>query len=232
MVSETVQLQRNPTLNRAQMEQKLKGVFHAKKIVWLKSGLADDMHPFLGKLPGGILPSPATGGHIDEYARFVSDNTILLAQVIPEERDHPIGSISHKNMEENYQILLKERDQDGNPFDIVRIPLPPSIYQKVTPSDGLYEFYKNLKYEDGTIIDGPFDTVIAASYCNFLISNGVVLIPKYYKQGRSELFKQTDQQAKDIIQKVFPSREVVQVDVESLNIGGGGMHCISQQEFL
>jgi len=80
-------------------------------------------------------------------------------------------------------------------------------------------------------ITDQIEAVAATSYCNFLISNGVVLLAKYYKEGRNILFKQTDDQALEILRSVFPDREVIQIeDVENVNFGGGGMHCITQQQ--
>lgn len=143
-----------------------------------------------------------------------------------------MGSLTHKRLEENLEILKNERDQDGKPFHVVRVTLPPLITYKVTPKDSVYDVLKDLKMQDGTVIDGKSDIeiVIAASYLNFVITNGLVLISKYYKEGRSKLFLETDTKAKEIFEKYFPTRKVVQIDTEVINIGGGGMHCITQQE--
>jgi agmatine deiminase len=51
-----------------------------------------------------------------------------LAQVSEDQKNRdPIAAISFANMEENYQILKASVDQDGNPFRIIRIPVPDSI---------------------------------------------------------------------------------------------------------
>lgn len=74
-----------------------------------------------------------------------------------------------------------------------------------------------MRFVDGTVLDGksPIKVVLAASYINFLISNGVVLIPKYYKEGRSQLYLQTDETARKIFEELYPDRRVVQIDVEN-----------------
>jgi len=205
-----------------------------KKVIWINRGLAEDQQTFNGNLPGGIFSCAATGGHTDEFVRFVDSNTLLLAEVIPEERNHPIGSISHKAMEEAFELLSKETDQEGKPFKIIRIPLPPLILETATPTDELYQFMQTIKYNDDTVLDGKSDVqfVLAASYCNFLVTNGVVLLPKYFKENRKELFRKTDEEARIILQKVFPDRRIIQIDAENINIGGGGIHCITQQECL
>jgi len=187
----------------------------------------------MNRVTGGIFPCGGTGGHLDEYARFVGPQTILLAEVLPEDRNHPIGRISHDNMEENYKILLNERDQDGEPFKVIRMPMPPLLTHFIVPSDDVYKFFhENLNFQDGTTLDNEsgFDMVVAASYCNFLISNGVVLVSKYSKGGKSPRFQETDDIAKKILADLFPDRKIAQIDAYNINLGGGGMHCISQQE--
>jgi len=157
-----------------------------------------------------------------------------LAEIIEEERHHPIASISHKSLEENLEILKKETDQDGNPLEVIRIPMPPTTIVKIKPSDGVYGQMKNMRFEDGSVLDGKQDIeiVMAASYCNFLVTNGLVLLPKYYREGKDLLYDKTDREAKEILQKCFPERKIVQIDSELINLGGGGMHCITQQEPL
>ncbi len=61
-----------------------------------------------------------------------------------------------------------------------------------------------------------------SSYINFYIANGGVVIPSYGIPA--------DDRARDIIQACFPDREVAQVDVNAIAYGGGGIHCITQQQ--
>ncbi len=171
---------------------------------------------------------------IEQYARFVGENTILLAEVPAEDRSHPIGAITHANMEENFQILKNETDQDGRPFNIIRLPLPPLTFLTATPKDSTYQLLQITRFkQEGVVPDGIQDIVCVApaSYNNFLVTNGVVLVAKYHKEGvTSEAFKKADQLAREIIQSAFPEHAVVQIDALNINTGGGGMHCISQQQ--
>jgi len=64
---------------------------------------------------------------------------------------------------------------------------------------------------------------------NYLITNGAVLIPKYWKEGRSEQIQKKDQAAVRILSQLFPDRKIIQINPENVNIGGGGIHCITQQ---
>lgn len=135
-------------------------------------------------------------------------------------------------MEENYHILLRETDQDGQPFNIIRVPMAPTIYEDITPSSVTYQMMKGLRYDvEGVVFDDKttLKGVVPASYCNFLVTNGVVLLPYYYTEGRSEQYKKTDERSKEILQQAYPDRKIVQIDALSINVGGG-MHCITQQQ--
>ena len=232
LVTEAVEMQRNPGMTKQEIERELKRVFNVSNVIWLKQGLADDDLTYKGMLPGNVLPVMTTGGHIDEYARFVNTNTILLAQVSEEERNsNAVDAISYQRMEENYKILKSAVDQDGKPFDILRVPIAKSIHVTLTDQDKVYQFLQNMRYDDGTVIKKgeQITIVIAASYLNFLVANEVVLVPKYWQEGRDEEYRKKDDAVQKIFEHVFPNRKVVRINPENVNAGGGGIHCISQQ---
>jgi agmatine deiminase len=64
---------------------------------------------------------------------------------------------------------------------------------------------------------------VPASYANFLIVNGAVLVPTFRQKSR-------DAEACAIIGECFPGREVVAIDCYELIWGLGTLHCISQQQ--
>ncbi len=232
LATEAVELQRNPEMTKKQITDEFKRVFNIDKVIWLKQGLADDDLTYRGPLPNGNLPVMTTGGHIDEYARFADPHTILLAEVSKEERaTDPVAAITYERMETNYQILSKAVDQDGQPFNIVRVPIAEPIEVIVTEKDPIYSMLADLNYQDGfTFKRGkPVTIEIAASYMNFSIANEVVLVPAYWKKGRSEKIREKDEQVQKIFEKVFPDQRIVRINPENVNAGGGGMHCISQQ---
>jgi len=232
MVTEAVELQRNPLFTKMEIENEFKRVYNVKKVIWLPEGVADDELTFKGRLPGDVFTVITTGGHIDEYARFVDSTTILLAEVTREEKDSDsIAAMSYKNLEKAYSILKNETDQDGNLFKIIRVPYTEGIYEIMNENDAVYQFLEDLEYEDGTIIgDGSsIKTIIAASYLNYIISNGVVIIPSYWKKGRPHIMRIKDEKFKSVMKEVYPDRDIIQINPENINIGGGGMHCISQQ---
>jgi len=85
---------------------------------------------------------------------------------------------------------------NGKQLNIVELPMPdPVIYE---------------------------DQRLPASYANFYISNGSVIVP---------VFKcSNDEKALDIIQRCFPGRHVIGIDSRDIIWGLGSFHCLSQQE--
>ena len=68
-----------------------------------------------------------------------------------------------------------------------------------------------------------------ASYVNYVPTNDLVIVSRFWKPGRSPI-KRRDDEARDVLRALFPGREIVQVYSENVNRGGGGMNCITQQQ--
>ncbi|MEM9798839.1 MAG: agmatine deiminase family protein [Planctomycetota bacterium] len=229
---EAVELQRNPGWTRDEIERELLTMLGQEKLIWIPEGMAEDELTFRGRLPGGVYTTITTGGHVDEFVRFCGPRTILLAEISAEEatRD-PIAAISRPRLEEARRILEAETTVDGEPFEIVRIPTPDSLFETLRAGDGVFDYIQPLEYEDGSVIapDDEVRVVWASSYLNFIITNGLVIMQTYWKPGRPESLREKDAEAKRVLSSVFPGREIVGVDAEAVNLGGGGIHCITQQ---
>ncbi len=143
-------------------------------------------------LKGG-LAGDDTDGHIDEVARFLNRDTILAMAC--EQR----GDVNDDVLQENLEILRRATDQYGCSFNIETLPMP------------------QTKIE-GTTVDGSQH--VPASYANFYIANGVVLMPLYDERY--------DQQALDLLEKYFSGRDVHSIPSSDLVWGQGGIHCITQ----
>lgn len=65
----------------------------------------------------------------------------------------------------------------------------------------------------------------AAGYINFYVCNGGVIAPRFGDRN-------ADRAARETLERVFPGREVVQLDIDGIAAGGGGIHCATQQEPL
>ncbi|MEM8970374.1 MAG: agmatine deiminase family protein [Bacteroidota bacterium] len=219
---ESVTLDRNPLLTKAAIEEVYRKSVGAKKIIWLNKGLAQD--------PNGTRPivdnyyGYGTGGHVDEFARFVDPNTILLAWVSEEEKGiHPINQINYEILRQAYEVLSQETDQDGKPFRIIRIPLPDIISEKRSVAD-ITQFEGTPSASNAS---DSIEWVAAASYNNFLITNGYVLLPTYTKHGSSVA---KENQIKKVFTEVFPHRKLIFIDCIYQNYRGGGIHCSTKQQ--
>ncbi len=235
LVTESVEQTRNPDMTREQIEAAFKTVLGVKKIVWLKSGLCEDDNtqtgPLTNKTGEKVYMPLTTNGHVDEYVRFVNPTTVLLAAVDTTEKD-PISLENARRLEANYQILRQTTDQDGQPLNIVRIPLPHHIFVSLESGDGVYDIIKDYGYKDGSVFpkNKPVKVIAAASYLNFLIANGCVLMPKYWTEGQPLSVKNRDAESMAVLQSVFPDKKIIALDVLAVNLGGGGIHCITRNE--
>jgi len=68
----------------------------------------------------------------------------------------------------------------------------------------------------------PESSTFCLSYINFYVANGGVVLPAYGVPA--------DARARAVVERAFPDRAVVQVDVRKIAINGGGIHCITQQQ--
>ncbi len=97
---------RNPQLNRQQIEQYLKDYLGVTHILWLGDGIVGD----------------DTDGHVDDLTRFVSPDTVVtVIEEDPRDENYP-------PLEENHDRLLQMKDQDGNPLRVIELPMPGASY--------------------------------------------------------------------------------------------------------
>jgi agmatine deiminase len=165
---------RNPGLGRAEVERILADYLGARHVIWLGRGIAgDDTH-----------------GHVDDLARFVGPRTVVTV-VEPNAHDP-----NHEPLRENLKRLWAARDQDGEPLQVVELPMPRPVH------------FKGQR--------------LPASYANFYIANGTVLVPTFNDPA--------DRIALDTLAQVFPGREVVGIHCGDFVLGLGTLHCLSQQQ--
>ncbi len=110
---------RNPELNKQNVEHILKQFLNVSHVVWLKHGLVGD----------------DTDGHVDNLARFVNPSTILCS-FEDDKKD-----VNYASLKENYDILCTSKDQDGKPFTVIKIPVPKLFVGKHRVSASYANFY-------------------------------------------------------------------------------------------
>jgi agmatine deiminase len=240
MLVEQTELKRNPDFTKDDLNKAYKQLFKLKKIIWLPYPTYDDEHMFSDLIEDekgnrNVLRSASANGHIDEFCRFVSNNTILLAEVTEEEAlKSKLHHINKKRLDACYDVLKQAIDTNGNPFTIIRIPTPETQFFQLDEKEEIIKQINSLKklFDFNKLIDGTdypnaanLKILPALSYCNFTIANGVVLMAAYWKEGLPDVIKEKDRLAFEIIKKAFPNREVVQINPLAINFGGGGLHC-------
>ena len=135
-----------------------------------------------------------TDGHIDDLARFTQEDRIIACT----EKDR--SSPNHPILAENFDRLRDYRTPVGKAFELVEIHLP-----------------------EACEVPGWRLPILPASYVNFLIVNGGVLVPTF-RQSRN------DDRALGLLRDLFPHRTITGIDCLDLVEEGGTLHCISQQQ--
>jgi len=235
IVTEAVELGRNPDKTKAQIEAEFARVLGVKKTIWLKQGLREDDHTFLSpilledKTPAYTVLT--TNGHTDEFARFVNDTTVLLAKVSEDEKGE-IAAENRRRMAQNEQILRNSTTAQGKKLTIKYMPLPSLILGTMQPKDAVYDIISKMDYSNGHQFPKgkKIQVIAAASYLNFLIAGKVVIVPKYANSPTDKKRIAEDAEALRIFKELFPNRNIVQINPLPLNFGGGGIHCITMNE--
>jgi agmatine deiminase len=203
-------------------------------VLWLPAGLAQD--PLHRATVAGRYVGWGTGGHTDEFVRFADPRTVLLAWSDPAEaRVHPVARLNAQRMRRNFEILARERDADGRPLRVLKVPLPRVVERPVVLTEGAdvtlsHQWTAELfparerRREGDTVMQ-----VASTSYLNFVVANGVVLVPDYVPHGTP---RERQDQVLQVFEKAFPGRRVRFIDAIGANWVGGGAHCATLSEPL
>ncbi len=166
--------QRNPGVTREQLERAFHDYLGIRQVLWMNRGCAgDDTH-----------------GHVDDITRFVGPNTIVTVT----EANH--ADENHLPLAENLDRLKSARNLDGQPFQIVELPMPAPV-----------------------VFEGQR---LPASYANFYIANGIVLMPTFNDSN--------DRKAMNCLAELFPDRTVSGIHCGDFIWGLGALHCMTQQQ--
>ena len=239
-------LGRNPGWTAAQIEAELKRVFGVTKVIFLPRNMPTDAHTVMQtpyQMPDDVWAYNVGVTHIDEMLAWVDERTLLLPEVTDAElaaavaAGDPVTQIAYEVLQEAYAILSTATDQDGRPFTIVRVPEPGPIVVELTPDDNAWWMIADmnqhpvhpLKGEERFANEEPVSYLLPASYMNFVVSDGVVLVPRFHQPGRDPALQDKDAAFAQTIAARYPGRRVVPIAPDALLAGGGGMHCITQQ---
>ena len=122
-----------------------------------------------------------------------------LVRICPDDTLLYIGDDEdHPDLVSMEDELKTFRTLDGHPYRLLRLPLPRPIYDDVDR--------------------------LPATYANYLVVNGAVLVPTYNQPD-------LDQEAMNIIQQAFPDREIIGIDCRAVIKQHGSLHCCTMQYY-
>ncbi len=183
---------RNPGMNRAQIEEKLKAYCGAEVLIWLPHGIVND----------------ETNEHVDNVCAFTRPGEVVLAWT--EDSEDPQYAYSRADLE----VLEQAVDARGRRLKVRKLPIPDR------PVCITEEELQGLSFEEGED-EREVGERLAASYANFYIANGAVILPQFGDPKDAEAVR--------ILQEAMPERRVVPIYARDIIVGGGNIHCITQQ---
>lgn len=183
---------RNPQMSREQIEAQLKQYLGAEKIVWLPRGIYND----------------ETNEHIDNVCAYVAPAEVVLAWTDDEtDPQYPLSKAS-------LDALEAATDAKGRKFTVHKLPIPKHPVCVTEDELSGYEF------EEGEDTREAGER-LAASYVNFYISNGGIILPQFGDEHDAEAVR--------ILGELFPTRKVYPIPARTILVGGGNIHCVTQQ---
>lgn len=156
-------------------------------------------------LPRGVF-NDETNGHVDNLMHLPRPGEVILTWC-----DNPADPM-YAICREALAVLESSVDARGRCLQVHRLPLPGPLHYSARESRGVTAS-PGMSRRAGERL--------AASYANFLITNGRVIFPL--------LDSRLDEEAREILAGVFPGREVTGVPGREILLGGGNIHCVTQQ---
>ncbi len=157
-------------------------------------------------LPDGVYHDE-TDGHIDNLARFVSPGHVMLTWT--DDEDDPQWTISNAAL----RVLQSTVDSRGRALEVTRVHQPGRLAITGDEAAGIDRVPGAQPRRQGDRL--------AASYVNSYIGNGVVVVPVFDDPH--------DDRAVAQYESLFPDRRIITVPGREILLGGGNVHCITQQ---
>jgi agmatine deiminase len=157
-------------------------------------------------LPNGIV-NDETDEHVDNMCCFVQPGEVLLAWT------DDVTDPQHQNCLSAMRVLESSVDARGRPFKVRKLPLPALMRASAE---------ETATVDQGAAIPRETGIRLAASYVNFYLCNDGVIVPTFEDKN--------DDIAAAVLTDCFPDRRVVQVPGREILLGGGNVHCITQQQ--
>ena len=157
-------------------------------------------------IPEGIY-NDETNGHVDNMCNFVKPGVVLLAWT--DDENDPQYERSMKA----YNYLASETDAKGRKLEIHKMYTPKPILISREESMGVDAVDGTLPREEGDRL--------AASYVNYYTGNGFIALPVFNDPNDIKAIK--------TLEKLYPDRVIEPIYAREILLGGGNIHCITQQ---
>ena len=149
-----------------------------------------------------------TDGHVDNLCCFVRPGEIVLTWCDdPDDPQYDISRAAH-------EVLMRAKDARGRKLKVHKLMQPGPLYMTEVEAAGIERSADCRPRRCGDRL--------AASYVNFYIANRHIVMPL--------LDARTDRAAKALLARLFPRRKVIGVPAREILLGGGSIHCITQQQ--
>ena len=149
--------------------------------------------------------------------------------VSPAVRLSPLTGVSLLTV--RFEILSKATDQDGKPFQVIKVPMPSPVEREVTlaPKTDMVSDWNEVFFHpsEGRKAGDKVTVVAAASYLNFIITNDYVLVPSFVEDGTPQAIQD---KVRDSMISAFPGRTIEFVNATPFTWNGGGPHCATLNE--
>ena len=184
---------------RAYMDEHLKAYLGVEKVIWVREGIDPE----------------ETNGHIDDVATFIAPG--VVAVIWTDDPDYPF----YRQCHEAYDTLAAATDAQGRQLKVYKLPMPVEPLYMDQASCDTIDVDENA---EPRVADEP----LIASYMNYLVTNGGVIVPQYGDENDALAVQQ--------IQAAFDEAwgegayKAVGVKTDQVVFGGGNIHCITQQE--
>lgn len=180
-----------------------------------KEEIEEQLKQYLGAekilwLPRGIYMDE-TNEHVDNVCAFLRPGEVVLAWT--DNSDDPQYSLSKQCLD----YLERETDAKGRKIIVHKLPIP-DIPVCITEEE-----LAGYAFEEGED-EREAGERLAASYVNFYFSNDAVVMPVF--GGENE---KSDKRAVALMEQWNPERKVIPVYARDILVGGGNIHCITQQ---
>lgn len=191
---------RNYEYSKKDIENTLKDYLGFDKVIWLKSGVD--------------VGEGETDGHVDDVCAYIGPAEVVTCYTEDKE------NIYYEIFKDCYETLCQSTDAKGRPLKVHKIPAAAPFAFTREEADNLLATQGIGKEPDGHWREEG--ELAVPSYANFLITNGSIIFPVYGLD--------TDEEAVARMEEIVDGRYVIRpVNAHNIALGGGSIHCTTQQ---